>query len=271
VEFDFTEITTRAIGQSTIGFVQLHSTFASSAGCGTLIRFGKVAGILTAAHVLDKLIELGTIGLLCFSIRPDKLQARRLDMSMVDYVRVGNASYSGDGPDLAFLRLPIATADAVDALGSFVYLDRQIENRKGPKPDSSCHADFVVGVIEERRDDPSIEGNLSKTMFPGMINAGKFVDERLVGALDILTFEPIPAPGLAPPTSYGGTSGGGAWRLLLRKNADGTYDMVQRRLLGVAFYERPINGVVHLDCHGSISLYDELVPRIRGRWSTEIS
>jgi hypothetical protein len=67
------------------------------------------------------------------------------------------------------------------------------------------------------------------------------------------------------PTSYKGTSGGGLWKFYLAKV---TFSLLQARLIGVAYWEKPVGTELHLVGHGQVSIYDHLVNAIRRKWSS---
>jgi hypothetical protein len=83
---------------------------------------------------------------------------------------------------------------------------------------------------------------------------------------DLFRFEPVPAPGFKLPTNYKGTSGGGLWRLYTKQHDDGSFSLVQRRLVGVAFWETAEER--HLICHGQSSVYGHLFANVRRQWQT---
>ncbi len=93
------------LGRHTIGFVVPERGRARPLGSGTLISFGRLEGILTAAHVLDEVKKVDEIGLLAFPVRPTQSQRSRLHFKHVDWVKIAKEPYSERGPDLAFLKL----------------------------------------------------------------------------------------------------------------------------------------------------------------------
>jgi hypothetical protein len=81
---------------------------------------------------------------------------------------------------------------------------------------------------------------------------------------DRFRFQPLASPGVALPKSYQGTSGGGLWHFYL---AEDDFSVVQARLVGVAYFEKPVGDELHLLGHGQISIYDTLYKAIRKKWS----
>ena len=110
-----------------------------------------------------------------------------------------------------------------------------------------------------------------------LVNEGHLTALAARDGCDRLEFTPLanqelmpalPDDKLSPPTSYGGTSGGGLWRLYAEPTADGKERLVLSRLLGVAYYEtdrtnRWRNKII---CHGPRSVYYTLAEAIRSRW-----
>jgi hypothetical protein len=94
------------LGRHTIGFVLPERDRARSLGSGTLIRFGGLEGILTAAHVLDEVKKFDEIGLLTFPVRSNQPQRIRLQVKHAEWIKIGKEPYSERGPDLAFVKLP---------------------------------------------------------------------------------------------------------------------------------------------------------------------
>jgi hypothetical protein len=62
------------------------------------------------------------------------------------------------------------------------------------------------------------------------------------------------------PDSFGGTSGGGLWRMYLKTLSDGSYEEVQMTLCGVASFQRD---ATHIVCQGYERIDQFLVPAIR--------
>ena len=65
------------------------------------------------------------------------------------------------------------------------------------------------------------------------------------------------------PSSYRGTSGGGLWKFYLDQN---DFSLVQARLIGVVYWEKPVGNEVHLIGQGQISIYETLFAAIRKKW-----
>jgi hypothetical protein len=261
--FDFTSMMTEHVGRFTIGFVGINKDKGSSLGSGTLARFGNIVGIITCAHVLKALKN--DVGVVCFPTRPSQLQMTRLDMAATDHVIVGMPTDTEFGPDLAFLRLPDTTMSALASLASVIDAPKHRENALTGEPDPENRVELVCGVVEEHTTTRT-EGTMAVTTFQGLLNVGRVVDKTAAFGLDLFRFQPVPGPDTQPPKSYGGTSGGGLWRLYTEPQADGTHKLTQARMVGVAFWEKPVGTETHIICHGQQSVHHALYDAIKKCW-----
>ena len=67
------------------------------------------------------------------------------------------------------------------------------------------------------------------------------------------------------PQSYKGYSGGGLWQLIIDKSKDGVFQIKERILSGVIFYQSPITGIIRsIKCHGRHSIYNVAIDHIKG-------
>jgi hypothetical protein len=250
-----------------------------------LVSFGKLYGILTARHVVDELQKekkkgLTEVGLAQVTTRAAQLQGMRLPVDWINEVKIGEAD-SECGPDLAFLRLPDQIAAALKANCSFLNLRQEAELSRSPAPENTKQRDFILGVVAELG---TVECDPSKALDMGLIcilmNEGNVIEIAACDGCDRLEFTPVPcqrfvAPSadqeVSPPVSYGGTSGGGLWRLYAEPTADSKERLIQSRLLGVAYYQtKAANGSRTIICHGPQSIFSALPERIHGRWKGEL-
>jgi len=247
------------LGLHAIGFVRfLPNDQIRGMGSGTCVRFGKLRGILTADHVVDKWDRDNEVGLVQFPIRENQFQRTRLPRKYLDEVRVGFKPYDDTGPD-------IAEGGSIEAASSFFDFEKQRELAFKSPPHNADQFDFVAGIIEKWQGQPSVQGQMAKTVINGFLNMGDAVpisDGR--DGYDRLRFTPTPEKGFALPPTYGATSGGGLMRLFLEK---GTKNMIELRLLGPVYYETaPKEGAVRdLICHGPHSIYERLAEKIKGK------
>jgi hypothetical protein len=262
------------LGHYTVGFVRPNMTRAEPLGSGTLVSIGRIDGILTAAHVWDDILRrrskenLDELGLLQFPIRSKQSQRLRLKLDYVDVEMIGSSPFDDEfGPDLAFVRLPIAIANALRANSSFANFDKQIATAFASVPVGVKVHDAVVGVVAGWQNDTIDDGELIITPIEALHNVGTAKPISPSNGFDRMQFVPLPATDFKLPKSYGGTSGGGLWRALT--NDENVY--FEKRLMGVAFYEKQDDaGTIVVICHGPKSVYVKLAEQIRARWGGDI-
>jgi hypothetical protein len=265
VQRDISNAAWNHVGRSTVGFVRTRNSAPSSLGSGTLIRFGDTAGVLTCAHVLEALLKEDDIGILCFPIRATQIQTLRLPMAMTNSIAIGSAPWGESGPDLAFLRLPAANVGDIERVATIANGDFHRQNIVAGEPAPTRKVCAVSGVIDEMTKPPVIRqivgGIVATTPFEGMINIGHvFVDDE---SADRFRFQPGPSEGMILPKSYKGTSGGGLWKFFLDEN---DFSVVQVRLIGVAYWQKPVGDELHIIGHGQASIYETLFNAIRQKW-----
>jgi hypothetical protein len=260
------------LSRHTIGFVIPEKDRARALGSGTLLSFGRVEGILTAAHVLDEIVKVDEIGLLAFPVRADQAQRLRLQTQYTERVRIAGEAFSEYGPNLAFLRLPDKTIGDLKANSSFVNFQKQLAIACSGPPAETDTLDAVVGVVAEWSDEkPFASGSLDITNIRGLLNVGSAIEIARHDGFDRLEFTPLPANGFKLPSSYGGTSGGGVWRAFTQSRGDDKKYLKELRLIGVAFFEGPRrDGSQTILCHGPKSIYDRLAANIQERWAAEL-
>src|SRR3954468_22384290 len=105
---DFGDMVTSHVGHYTVGFVKLGEDRGFPMGSATPIRFGRISGFLTCAHVAAEIMQLDVIGVVCFpAASSGGLQSRKLKPADVFPVQLGSSPWTERGPDLAFLRVPL--------------------------------------------------------------------------------------------------------------------------------------------------------------------
>jgi hypothetical protein len=265
--FDFGPMFDANIARFTAGFVTVNVGDPRPLGSGTLVKSKATQGILTCAHVLHELRKHTEIGILLFPIDPKKRQQMRILVTLLTgaAVELSDVPFSADGRDLAYLPLPPTLMSELTALASVIDLDLQAARAKLPKPEGTESAEVVAGVVNVLTPPAADLGQTIVLSAEGLMNVGKVVDVRTSKGFDLLEFEPIPEPGIKLPSTYGATSGGGMWRLLVRKEPDSTYSLVESRLVGVVFWQTagPDRKLIG---HGPISIYGHLLAELHLRW-----
>lgn len=74
---------------------------------------------------------------------------------------------------------------------------------------------------------------MATTFLKGVLTPGTLRDVNQQSA----TLEPFPENISDLPRSFGGTSGGGLWRVYVRRHGDDKYEAVHHRLIGIASTE----------------------------------
>ncbi len=260
------------LAQHTVGFLDISSRDgiqdAGSAGSGTLTVIGPNYGILTAAHVLDKLPSSGNIGLLRFPIFGSRNQRLMIDMSLATKIPIGASPFGPSGPDIGFLCIPRLVADNIaDLSGVFFNLDRRKDVILSGDLPRRKYFDSLVGVIEERTKEMQPDfPNTRQKSFEASAEVGDVTKIWDSGGLDYLEFEPQSDVGYQPPSTYRGVSGGGLWRIFCDEDGSREPSVSEVCLLGVAFYETPSrNGRRAIVCHDRRSVYVNLIDEVNQR------
>jgi hypothetical protein len=254
------------VGRSTVGFVRIQGTSPASLGSGTLIKFGNVVGVLTCAHVLEAFRKEDEIGILCFPVRAAQIQTLRLLMATTDSIVIGAPPWGEGGPDLAFLRLPASIIGEIERVATIANGDLHRQNIVAADPVSTRKFCAVAGVVDELTKPPIItqvtNGTAATTPFEALINIGHVIVDD--DDADRFRFQPVSSQGAILPKSYKGTSGGGLWLFFLGQD---DFSVVQVRLVGVVYWEKPMGDELHLVGHSQISIYHTLFTAIRQKWS----
>ena len=262
------------IRQFAIGFVKLESCDghqdASLLGSGSLVRVGEVAGILTAAHVIDVLPEEGVFGLMRFkpfASRPDHFT---VEAKSVVPLSVDGWTEAPTGPDLGFLKLAITDVNRLEAgpPNVFLNLQRRKEQMLSSEWRRRPYYDCLCGLPAAWTHDlpPEPPRTLVKG-FEGLVGAGWIEREHEANGFDLLDFEVSYGENVQSPPTYKGVSGGGLWRVFLRRTGDDTFELVDVVLAGIAFHQSPVQDSKRvITCHGPESVYGHLIRMIQERW-----
>ena len=261
------ESAARSLADYAIGFgeLKLNGNIEDGTlfGSGTLVTVGKLVGIVTARHVAEILLKM--------KARPDSRAhivrmphrgggcvQHELDLKQTEFV-LSPGQDGPNGPDLAFVLLSVENAATLKATSSFYPLI----GRPLPKG-RFISIDVTLGIVAEWTTAPVITADGARRNFTLLSFSGQSEDEREHEGYDLATLVPPPESDIELPKSYGGVSGGGVWRVLFKP--DGSNAVVERRLIGTAFYELPTIGRTAIVHHGPRSLETRLLPMIRERW-----
>jgi len=259
---DLDRIVDAYVTRYTVGLLRV-SESPTLIGSGTLIRCVGTQGILTCAHVVDELPPDKNLGIVAFGVRPDQRQAIQVPghVSLASAIKFCSESYTRDGPDLSFIPLPATEFAKLDGIASTYDLALGSEPINPPSS-ADIVVEIVAGVVGEMTPPTQKAGSRSVMPAEGLAKVGRIVDPPVEGDWDIIRFIPKDEPGLTP-ASYGGTSGGGIWRLYCRENAAGKYECTSSRLRGVAYWqEKADDESAIIIGHGPKDVYDDLVNSI---------
>jgi hypothetical protein len=259
----------RRIASYSVGLVRLLDDDIEPLGSGTLIRIGKVAGILTASHVWDTVValKLTRVGFYLFPSRRREIQSGVEAIALLDELIIEHKPYDECGPDIAFIKLSASKVATLEQHGTFLNIDRHWNTLVAQSSDDNYHVDAIAGLVAMWGKTVSTQGKAKVIRPEGLTNIGnatRIEDGR--DGFDRFEFTPKPEEGLELPSSYGGTSGGGLFRVYLQDNHVTTI-----ALMGLAFFETAIDGKAdRIICHGPGSIYDKLAPMIRERWKNKV-
>jgi len=244
----------------TVGFVRKDPPAPAVLGSGVLLKVGQISGIITCAHVAEAYRDRSEIGLLRFS-RDNVLQMQTLRLGDTHTIFV--AENIGDPPwsnpqafDLAFTRLPADEVAILNATSVFLNWERNMSKFKAGEPKYDRHVDAVFGLVDEFSEEPKFGRGLVTTPMQGVLTPGHVVDQKN----GVMTFECMGYNARQLPKSFGGTSGGGLWRMYIADEPDGSYRTLETRLVGIASFQRDAK---HIMCQAFQRIEQCLVPGIR--------
>lgn len=250
----------REIAGSLVGLIEVLTApdgeDARLLGSATLVTIKGRRGLLTAAHVLNVIPRTHPLGIVRFS--SPNTQRLLVQFHHALRISIGRTNEGPQGPDLGFIELPSEAIASLEARGNiFFNMDLRRDDVLAGRYEAKPHLGCIVGAIAERTTESV--GPSERTKNIGACNLlGKIGAPRTHDGFDLVDFEPVYSKSDQPPSSFGGVSGGGLWRVMgVLEN--GSISAVDKVLLGVAFYQSAVvEGKRTLICHGPRSLYHEL-------------
>lgn len=216
----------------TIGFGRAGEEPAAK-GSGVLIRHGSLHGILTCAHVDKYLRELKRpVGLVRLN-RGLAQQSATLNLDEVFSYAAGHEPWTMEGEDIAFIHLPPHLIGNIARDCTFLDVEK---NFSKPEPDDSSsliQVHSVFGLVEQFTGATARQNGRATTSLKGVLTSGVLREFDALTA----TLECFEENISDLPPSFGGTSGGGLWRVYVRRREDGTCEAVHHRLIGIASRE----------------------------------
>jgi hypothetical protein len=137
--------------------------------------------------------------------------------------------------DLAFIHVPPHLVGNIAK--DFVAVDAE-RNFTKPEPEPDSYSSLigvhsVFGLVEEFTGVTTRHNGRATTLLKGVLTSGALRDVDALNAT-LECFERN-LPDL--PDSFGGTSGGGLWRVYVHRSEDGSFEAVHYRLIGIASRE----------------------------------
>jgi hypothetical protein len=200
----------------TVGFARAGESPAAK-GSGVLVEYQGVYGILTAAHVDAYLRTLDRpIGLLRFN-RGLAEQSSVLNLGEVFTYAAGAEPWPTGSEDIAFIHIPRHLVGNIERSFSFLNADKNLPKDEPESPTSLLQTNAVFGLVEDFTGPTTRQGGVATTPMKGVLTPGRIIKlDRAVTTLQCFA-ENIPDL----PRSFGGTSGGGLWRVYVRKDDGG--------------------------------------------------
>ena len=201
-----------------------------------MVSFGKSRGILTAAHVLK---GLGKPSQFEFVLPFPRARRHRLSVPAdhCEQVLIGPSKNEADGPDIGCLVLSDADARRIEPYKRFYDLDAIKGDVLDRPADLTIGLWQLIGMIEEMTKDAAAQPRNERVKeFWCLMGEVGFPIETTFEGHDYLESEIKPPEGQVAPKSFGGTSGGGLWHVLLGRK-DGTLGVLKYILSGVPLYE----------------------------------
>jgi len=230
-------------------------------GTGTFVSISGTFGILTAAHVVKKLMREKSAGrpyLLGLTIN-DYPQNYAIHSNSLEPIIIATGQIESEGPDLGFIELPHSEKGIIEATKIFHNLDRNRERILTKPPGFGEGLWAICGVPDEKTIDGDTENRFEP--FKGffmLIGFGGIPGTYTVGEFDYCDFEVKHSVSPIIPNSFGGFSGGGLWQIPLRKSSEQEIEPIEYILSGVVFYETGRKGLYQsVRCHARNSIYDK--------------
>ncbi|MBS0235342.1 MAG: hypothetical protein JSR99_17880 [Proteobacteria bacterium] len=246
------------------------------AGSATLISIDGIKGILTAQHVARRILSEETFGL----VLPNYPEGD-IHQFLVNPRLCRNYSFLGaqpaDGPDIAFIVPPRDAIATLEAKGrTFLNLSNRRQRILESPPAREIGIWAVCGAADEWSEEAFAQhdNKLVSVFHAKLMGPLLAIDWPNRADFDYITFEIERDEGYDGPRDFRGYSGGGVRQFIIQA-INGAPTVVQRHLLGVAYYQSELQTrdgklVRDLFCHGRESLYRTLIDKVRSEASTAV-
>lgn len=240
---------------------------ASFAASGTFVEIASKKGILTASHVIKKILAESPY--LALSIQ-QKRHHFAIPREEVRVIEVPKPDKHAKGPDLAFVLLLLQDKlETIQTHKYFFNLDKwreQVLSESLPTaggfwivsghPDTYCTSE---GLPPE---------HIDVKVFQNKLSIGGIEREYMDKGFDYIEAGVDHASGGGVPEDLGGVSGGGLWQVPVSQLKDGQTKADDPILLGVAFWQTGVSqGKSKVICHGRHSIYGVLYDLVAREYS----
>jgi hypothetical protein len=241
----------------TIGFAGAGETPAAK-GSGVLIKYGEWHGILTCTHVDKYLRDLKRpVGIVRLN-RGLAQQSATLEMEEVFSYVAGEEPWEGD--DIAFIHLPPRLVGNIEKDCVFLDSDKNFTKAQPEDCSSLLQVHSVFGLVEKFTGETTRQAGRATTLLKGVLTSGLLLEfDNLTATLECFKENLVDLP-----SSFGGTSGGGLWRVYVRKRDDDSFEAVHHRLIGIASRENIKCTPPRITCQ-SIGRIEALLEGVRRR------
>lgn len=244
----------------TIGIVKESSTTKKSdislLGSGTLIEFNNVFAILTAQHLTKELNNVEQFGIIL-----DKNEHRFfLNRQHVSFIEFSSSQKSAKGPDLALIKLHGNIVEIFKAKKSFyslsLFKDCGVLNHLCYQEGLWNLSGFIEGLTKQSDSIYAFDSTKAFCLLNGPTIINEYYEEdNFDYCRAVVNYE----ENINIPQSFGGMSGGGLWKIILKITKDSVPKIDKAILCGVPFYETGMeNNQRKIICHAHKSIYDNI-------------
>ena len=154
-------------------------------------------------------------------------------MDEVDTYAAGEEPWPEGDEDIAFIHLPPHLVGNIEKDCVFLDAEKNFTKAEPDGPSSLIQVHSVFGLVEKFTVETARQAGRATALLRGVLTSGVL---RELNALNA-TLECFAENLHDLPDSFGGTSGGGLWRVHVRQLEDGSCQVVHHRLIGIASRE----------------------------------
>ena len=229
-------------------------------GSGTFVSIEGIRGIITAQHVAQEMDRTSETEIVLM----DHEHRYTIKNQFLTIIQLTKSIVPGNGPDLAFIRLPTTIAAEISSYKSFFNLssDRGVLLSEPPE----LHYGFWVayGSPAEWLKTEASNFRPGETLsLCGYCSIGGLNSLYEKEGYDYYEMELDYTSSDAIPQSLGGFSGGGLWQITLKGPSLDKLEPDKYFFSGVAFYQSELKDHRRmLRCHGRLSIYNSLFNQV---------